>query len=297
MSDPRDSFGAAFRHDAGDPIRNLTAAASHAWTAGLSALQLMTEQAGAAAAGAAPTAGTGSDPLSALTALTIDFAAAMSNFVARGAGQTAGLRFTKPSSPLPGDFAEWPDLSSPMAHALMVGLTSALRYDRKPRIGCSWTSCGPFFERSAKWPCGRRGGWKASSNGSERPSLTRRSGQRHRRRTDAAGRRRIKGRRIRDERRWHGRWGERGCHRRTRLRGRDGIPAPADHRLDPRMQRGDARRLGVAVSWELQIFPAVDDLLLLPSIAPRTDSRADDDIGDGGRTLPQRRAYYRRHRR
>ena len=130
MSDPRDSFGAAFRHDAGDPIRNLTAAASHAWTAGLSALQLMTEQAGAAAAGAAPTAGTGSDPLSALTALTIDFAAAMSNFVARGAGQTAGLRFTKPSSPLPGDFAEWPDLSSPMAHALMVGLTSALRYWR-----------------------------------------------------------------------------------------------------------------------------------------------------------------------
>jgi hypothetical protein len=130
MSDPRDFFGAAFRRDAGDPIRNLVAAASDAWTVGLSALLSMAEQAGAAATDAAPAAGIGSHPLSALTALTIDFTTAMNDFVARGAEQRAGLRFAKPSSPLPGDIVDGLDVSSPMAHALMVGVTSALRYWR-----------------------------------------------------------------------------------------------------------------------------------------------------------------------
>jgi hypothetical protein len=125
MSDPRDSFGAAFSREAGNSIGKLVAAASDAWTVGLSALQLMAEQ-----AGAAPSAGTGSDPLSALTALTIDFTAAMSDFVASGAGQRAGLRFTKPSSPVPRDAADGTDVSSPMAQALTVGVASALRYWR-----------------------------------------------------------------------------------------------------------------------------------------------------------------------
>lgn len=124
MSDPRDSFGAAFAHGAGDPISNLVTAASDAWTAGLSALQLMADQAGAAGTGS------GSNPLSALTALTIGFTAAMSDFVARGAWPQAGLRTPTPGSPAPGDFADGTDVSSPVAHALMVGVTSTLRYWR-----------------------------------------------------------------------------------------------------------------------------------------------------------------------
>ena len=123
MSDPRVSSGAAFAHGAGDPIGNLIAAASNAWLAGLSAMQLMAEQ-----AGAAPRAG-GGDPLSALTALSVGFATAMADFASAGAGQTAGLR-SAPSSPAPADFAEGTDLSSPIAHALMVGATSTLRYWR-----------------------------------------------------------------------------------------------------------------------------------------------------------------------
>jgi hypothetical protein len=130
MSDPRASFGAGFAHDASDPIRNLVAAASDAWTAGLSAMQLMAEQAGAAATGAPPAADRGSNPLSALMALTIGFTAAMSDFVAGGAGQRAGLRSATPSSPSPGDLADGTDASSPIAHALMVGVTSTLRYWR-----------------------------------------------------------------------------------------------------------------------------------------------------------------------
>jgi hypothetical protein len=124
MSDPRDSFGAAFAHGAGDSIRNLVAAASDAWTAGLSALQLMAEQAGAAGTGS------GSNPLSALTALTIGLTSAMSDFVAGGAGQKAGLRTPTPSSPAAGDFADGTDVSFLGAHALMVGVTSTLRYWR-----------------------------------------------------------------------------------------------------------------------------------------------------------------------
>ena len=95
MSDPRASSGAAFARGAGDPIGNLIAAASNAWAAGLSAMQLMAEQ-----AGAAPLAGGRSDPLSALTALSIGFSTAMAEFVAAGAGQTAGL-YSAPTSPAP----------------------------------------------------------------------------------------------------------------------------------------------------------------------------------------------------
>jgi hypothetical protein len=90
----------------------------------------MAEQASATATGAAPATGSGNDPLSALTALTIGFTAAISDFVAGGAGQRAGLRSATPSSPAPGDFAGGTDVSSPMAHALMVGVTSTLRYWR-----------------------------------------------------------------------------------------------------------------------------------------------------------------------
>src|SRR2546421_11854316 len=101
MSDPRDSFDAAFARDAGDPIRNLVAAASDAWTIGLSALQLMAEQAGAAVTGAAAARGSGSDPFSALTALTMGLSTAMSDFVAGGAVGRTGLRSTGPSAPAP----------------------------------------------------------------------------------------------------------------------------------------------------------------------------------------------------
>ena len=124
MSDPRASSGAAFARGAGDPIGNLIAAASNAWAAGLSAMQLMAEQ-----AGAAPPAGGRSDPLSALTALSIGFSTAMAEFLAAGAGQTAGL-YSAPTSPAPGDFADGTDVSSPIVQALMVGVTSTLRYWR-----------------------------------------------------------------------------------------------------------------------------------------------------------------------
>jgi hypothetical protein len=90
----------------------------------------MAEQAGAAVTGAAPATGSGSDPLSALTALTIGYTAMMSDFVARGAGQKAGQHTPTPSSPAAGDFAQGTDVSSPVAHALMVGVTSTLRYWR-----------------------------------------------------------------------------------------------------------------------------------------------------------------------
>jgi hypothetical protein len=130
MSDPWGSLGADLAGGAGDPIRNLVAAASAAWTAGLSALQLMAERAGAAATSAAPATGSGNDPLSALTALMMGFTAAMSDVVAGGAGQRAGLRSATPSSPAPGDFPAGTDVSAPMAHALMAGVTSTLRYWR-----------------------------------------------------------------------------------------------------------------------------------------------------------------------
>jgi hypothetical protein len=123
MSDPRASTG-AFAHGVGDPIGNLIAAASEAWVAGLSAMQLMAEQ-----AGAAPAAGGRSDPLSALTALSIGFSTAMADFVAAGAGQTTGLH-SAPTSSAPGDFADGTDVSRPIAQVLMVGVTSTLRYWR-----------------------------------------------------------------------------------------------------------------------------------------------------------------------
>jgi hypothetical protein len=123
MSDPRASSGTGFAHGAGDPIGNLIAAARDAWIAGLSAMQLMAEQ-----GGAAPGGGRG-DPLSALTALSIGFTAAMADLVSAGAGQQAGPGPT-PISPAPGDFAEGTDVSSPMVQALMVGMTSTLRYWR-----------------------------------------------------------------------------------------------------------------------------------------------------------------------
>ena len=124
MSDPRASSGAGFARSAGDPIGNLIAAASDAWAAGLSAMQLIAEQ-----AGAAPPVGGRSDPLSALTALSIGFSTAMADFVAAGPGQTAGL-YSAPTSPAPGDSADGTDVFSPIAQALMVGVTSALRYWR-----------------------------------------------------------------------------------------------------------------------------------------------------------------------
>jgi hypothetical protein len=123
MSDPHASPGAAFAHGSGDPIGNLLAAASDAWIAGLSAIQLVAEQAAAASAGAR------GDPLSALTALSVGFATAMTNLVAAGAGQSPGLHST-PTSPVTGDFADRTDLSSPIAQALTLGMTSTLRYWR-----------------------------------------------------------------------------------------------------------------------------------------------------------------------
>jgi hypothetical protein len=126
MSDSRASSSAAFAQGAGDPIGNLIAAASDAWIAGLSAMQLMAEQAAAARAASGR-----SDPLSALTALSIGFSTAMADFVAAGAGQTAGLHSAPTSpAPAPGGFADGLDVSSPMVQALMVGMTSTLRYWR-----------------------------------------------------------------------------------------------------------------------------------------------------------------------
>lgn len=128
MSDPGVSFGAAFDRHAGDPIGSFVAAAYDAWTVGLSALQLMAERTGAAATESGQVAG--GDPLSALISLTTGFTAAMSDFVAREAGQGAGRRFSMPNAAAPSDFADGTDVSSPMAHALMVELTSTLRYWR-----------------------------------------------------------------------------------------------------------------------------------------------------------------------
>jgi hypothetical protein len=123
MSDPRVAFGAAFARGASDPIVNLIAATTDAWTVGLSALQFMAEQARAATMGTGPATDGGGDPLSALTALTTGFTAAMSDFIVRCAGP---LR----DAPAPGVSANRADLSSQIPRALLVGMTSTLRYWR-----------------------------------------------------------------------------------------------------------------------------------------------------------------------
>jgi hypothetical protein len=128
MFDPGVSFGAAFDRDPGDPVGSFVAAAYDAWRVGLSALQLMAERTGTGAteAGQPP----GGDPLSALSALTTGFTSAMGDFVARGAGQRADRRSAMPNAAAPGDFAGDTDVSSTIARALMVEMTSTLRYWR-----------------------------------------------------------------------------------------------------------------------------------------------------------------------
>ena len=128
MFDPGVSFGAAFDRDPGDPVGSFIAAAYDAWTVGLSALQLMAERSGTGAteAGQVP----GGDPLSALIALTNGFISAMSDFVARGAGERADRRPAAPNAAVPGGFAGDTDVASTIARALMVEVTSTLRYWR-----------------------------------------------------------------------------------------------------------------------------------------------------------------------
>jgi hypothetical protein len=128
MSDPDPSFGAAFVRELGDPMRSFIASASEAWTVGLSALQAMLDRAGAAPTDPARTAG--GDPLSALIALFTRFTAAMSEAVAREDEQGAGLGSVAATSWTPGDFGGSTDHSSAMAGALMVAMTSTLRYWR-----------------------------------------------------------------------------------------------------------------------------------------------------------------------
>jgi hypothetical protein len=130
MSDPRVAFGADFARGAKDPIVNLIAATTDAWTIGLSSLQFMAEQARAAIMGTGPPTDDGGDPLSALTALTTGFTAAMSDFIVRGAGPMAGLRSVMRDAPAPGVSANRADFSSQIPRALLVGMTSTLRYWR-----------------------------------------------------------------------------------------------------------------------------------------------------------------------
>jgi hypothetical protein len=127
MSDPDPSFGAAFARELGDPMRSFIASACEAWTVGLSALQAMLDRAGAAPT--EPARPAGNDPLPALIALFTRYTAAMGEAVARE-GEGAGLGSVAATSWTPGDFGGSTDHSSAMAGALMVAMTSTLRYWR-----------------------------------------------------------------------------------------------------------------------------------------------------------------------
>src|SRR5271166_5772590 len=86
MSDP----GASFGGDAADPVMSFIAMTRDAWAAGLSALQLMAEQAGVAPTGVPPRPPAGGDPLSAFVTLATGLTGAMNEFVSRAAAAHPG---------------------------------------------------------------------------------------------------------------------------------------------------------------------------------------------------------------
>jgi hypothetical protein len=128
MSDPDPSFGAVFVRELGDPMRSFIASACEAWTVGLSALQPMLDRPGAAPTDAARAVG--GDPVSALIALFTRFTGAMGEAVARQGEQGAGLGSVTATSWTSGDFGGSTDHSSAIAGALLVAMTSTLRYWR-----------------------------------------------------------------------------------------------------------------------------------------------------------------------
>src|SRR6266700_3161023 len=95
MSDPGASFGGG----TGDPVISFIAMARDAWVAGLSALQLMAQQAGAGPTGAPYRPPAGGDPLSAFMALATGLTGAMNEFVLPAAAARPG------SGPAPAIFA------------------------------------------------------------------------------------------------------------------------------------------------------------------------------------------------
>jgi len=124
MSDPAASFGAAPGRNADDPMIDFITAACNAWTGGLSALQAIARQTGAAAA-ARPGQEAVDDPLSALIGIPAGFATALIDMV--------GQRPELPSAGSPGssDPAGDTHLASLMAQTLMIGAASTLRYWRE----------------------------------------------------------------------------------------------------------------------------------------------------------------------
>jgi hypothetical protein len=123
MSDPGASFGAAPERNADDPIVLFMTAARDAWTLGLSALQEIERQTGAAAAARSDREAAG-DPLSAFIGLSSGLAGALSDMLAQ--------RPKLPSAGAPGssDAAGDADLASLLVQTLIIGAVSTLRYWR-----------------------------------------------------------------------------------------------------------------------------------------------------------------------
>jgi hypothetical protein len=123
MSDPGASFGTAPERNTDNPIIDCITAACNAWTAGLSALQVIARQTDAAAT-ARPDQEAGDDPLSALIGISAGLATALSDMVA----QRRELPFAE--APGSSDPAGDTDLASFMVQTLMIGAASTLRYWR-----------------------------------------------------------------------------------------------------------------------------------------------------------------------
>jgi len=123
MSDPRASFD-TFGRDIGDPLLSLIVAARDAWTVGLSALQAIAQQTGAATA--RPGQEAAADPLSTLMGISAGFAASLSDLVARRAEFGSAAAEPPSAGEIPGDAGITPLLM----HTWMICATSALRYWR-----------------------------------------------------------------------------------------------------------------------------------------------------------------------
>jgi hypothetical protein len=123
MSDPGASSAASRGGDADNPIAEFITAACNAWTGGLSALQAIAREAGAAG-NARPGQEAVNDPLSALIGIPAGAAAALIDVFAQ--------RPELPSAGAPGssDPAGDTHLASLIAQTLMIGAASSLRYWR-----------------------------------------------------------------------------------------------------------------------------------------------------------------------